>query len=227
MIRLLVLVLLAANLLYFGWSNWVHDEDPALTAVKPTSGPATPAVAAPAPPPLLPAPPPCGTIGPFTSELDALAAQRKLAEAGWGIMRREVNEQQPDGYWVSVANANTSAQWRTLNAIMGAGIRDAFAMPDDPQFRVSVGIFKDEDRAEDRAARVQRLKLDAVVTQRMRDQSVVWFDVPGVARETLADGRLQATGLPLERLRIEACPDPAAESPPSGAAPEAPAPQGV
>jgi len=226
MIRILVLVLLAANLLYWGWSNWVHDEDPALTAVKNTPA-AQPAVAAPPPPAAPPAPPPCSTLGPFTTELDALTAQRKLTEAGWGVMQRETKEQQPEGYWVSVANANASAQWRTLNAIMSAGIRDAFAMPDDPEFRVSVGIFKDEDRAEDRAARVQRLKLDAVVTQRMREQSVIWFDVPGVARETLADGRLAATGLPLERLRIEECPAPATDAPPSGTGAEAATPQGV
>lgn len=223
MIRIVVLGLLAANLLYFGWSNWVHDEDPALTAVKATPDAIRPATAEmPAAPP---APPPCSTLGPFTTELDALAAQRKLTEAGWGVLQRETKEEQPDGYWVSVANANLSAQWRTLNAIMAAGIRDAFAMPDDPQFRVSVGIFKDEDRAEDRAARVQRLKLDAVVTPRTREMSVIWFDVPGVARETLADGRLGATGLPLERLRIEECPAPAAGAAPSVSGESAP--QGV
>ena len=223
MIRILVLVLLAANLLYFGWASWVRGDDPALTAVKSAAQPAT---AAEPPPPVAaapPAPPPCSSIGPFNTELDALTSQRKLTEAGWGLLRRETKEQQPDGYWVTVANTGTAAQLRTLGAIMGAGIRDAFAMPDDPQFRVSVGIFRDEERAEDRAARVQRLKLDAVVTQRTREQSVVWFDVPGVARETLADGRLAASGLPLDKLRIEGCPEPVEASPP----PEAQAVQGV
>lgn len=221
MIRILVLVLLAANLLYFGWTSWVRDDDPALTAVKSAPAPSKPV--AEALPPVAaapPAPPPCSSIGPFTTELDALAAQRKLTEAGWGLLRRETKEQQPDGYWVSVANNSTAAQLRTLGAIMGAGIRDAFAMPDDPQFRVSVGIFRDEERAEDRAARVQRLKLDAVVTQRTREQSAVWFDVPGVARETLADGRLAASGLPLDKLRIEACPEPEASPQPEAAAPQ-------
>jgi len=203
MIRIVVLVLLAANLLYFGWSNWVDHGDPALTAVKTT--PITekpPAAVPPAPPP----PPPCSSIGPFTTELEALDAQRKLAEAGWGVLRRDEKAQQPEGYWVYVANASAAAQSRTLKAIQTAGIRDAFAMPDDPEFRVSVGIFTEEDRAEDRASKVQRLRLDAVVKARVREQSVFWFDVPGVARETLADGRLGAAGLSLDRLRIEACP---------------------
>jgi hypothetical protein len=215
MIRIVVLVLLAANLLYFGWSNWIDHGDPALTAVK-----VDPAARKPPPPPAPPAPPPCSSIGPFANELDALTAQRKLTEAGWGILRRENREQQPDGYWVYVANDTVAAQARTLRRILAAGMRDAFAMPDDAEFRVSVGIFSEEDRAEDRAAQVQRLKLDAVVEERMSEQSTIWFDVPGVARETLADGRLAAAGLAVERLRIEACP--AADVPEPQ--PEAPAP---
>ena len=105
-----------------------------------------------------------------------------------------------------VANPSASAQARTLNALRGAGLSDAFAMPDDPEYKVSVGIFSEENRAEDRAARVQRLRLDAVVKERSSEQTVTWIDIPGVARETLADGRLAQTGLQLERLRIEACP---------------------
>ena len=71
-------------------------------------------------------------------------------------------------------------------------------MPDDPESQVSVGIFSEEDRAEDRAARVQRLRLDAVVSERSRELPVIWFDMPGVARETLADGRLAQTGMQLD-----------------------------
>jgi hypothetical protein len=201
MIRIVVFVLVAANLLYFGWAHWVDRSDPALTAV--AAAPRQSQLAAPPPPP---APAPCATIGPFDSELETLAAEQKLTAAGWGLARREVTEQRREGYWVYVDTPNSTAQARTLNAIRASGMRDAFAMPDDPQFRVSVGVFQDEERAEDRASRVQKLKLDAVVKERMRDQQVIWIDVPGVARETLADGRLAATGLPLDRLRVEACP---------------------
>jgi hypothetical protein len=212
MIRIVVLVLVAANLLYFGWAHWVDHGDPGLTAV--ASAPRKPQPATPPPPP---APAPCATIGPFDTGLEALAAEQKLAAAGWGLARREVTEQQREGYWVYVDTPNSNAQARTLNAIRDAGIRDAFAMPDDPSFRVSVGVFQDENRAEDRASRVQKLKLDAVVKERTRDQQVIWIDVPGVARETLSDGRLAATGLPLDRLRVETCP-PAAPKPAAEAA---------
>ena len=201
MIRTAVLVLIAANLLYFGWTHWVDRGAPGLTAVA-----ATPRKPAPAAPPPPPAPPPCASLGPFVNDIDVAAADQKLAAAGWGILKRAVTENVREGWWVYVANASASAQARTLNALRTAGLRDAFAMPDDPEYKVSVGIFSEEARAEDRASRVQRLRLDAVVKERTTEQSVTWIDIPGVARETLADGRLAQTGLQLERLRIEACP---------------------
>lgn len=201
MMRIAVLVLVAANLLYFGWARWVDHGAPELTAVA-----AAPRKQAPKPPPQPPAPPPCATLGPFVNDLDATAAEQKLSAAGWGILRRAVTEQQREGWWVYVANPSATAQARTLNTLRAAGLRDAFAMPDDPEHKVSVGIFTEENRAEDRASRVQRLRLDAVVKERTSEQTVTWIDIPGVARETLADGRLAQTGLQLERLRLEACP---------------------
>jgi hypothetical protein len=202
MIRTIVMALIVANLLFFGWSQWVGDGQAALTAVAntPRRRPPVPIPTAP------PSPPPCASLGPFGSELEAVQAQQKLEAGRWGVMRRDTTEQVREGYWVHVSTKGLNQQARTLNAIRGAGIQDAFAMPDDPEFRVSVGIFSDETRAEDRAARVQRLQLDATVTERTREQSMIWLDIPGVARETLSDGRLAATGLALDRLRIEACP---------------------
>lgn len=201
MMRIAVLVLVAANLLYFGWTAWVDHGAPDLTAVAATAR--KPAPEAPPPPP---APPPCATLGPFGSDVDAAAAEQTLVSGGWGILRRAVTEEVREGWWVYVGNASASAQSRTLNALRTAGMRDAFAMPDDPEFKVSVGIFSEEERAEDRAARVQRLRLDAVVKERTSQQTVIWLDIPGVARETLADGRLAQAGMQLDRLRIEACP---------------------
>jgi hypothetical protein len=211
MLRLILIVLVAANLLYFGWSHFTPGDAPVLTAVASDAAgrKGTPA-----------GPPPCATLGPFHDELMAELADKELTRAGWRLQRRTLNEDINDGWWVYVVNPNVASQMRTVEAIRRSGLRDAFAMPDDPEFRVSVGLFTDEQRAEDRAARVQRLRLDAVVRERRKQQPVIWFDLPGVARETLSDGRLASTGLPLDVLRIETCPLPA----PAEATPAAPAP---
>lgn len=203
MMRIVVLVLVAANLLFLVWSRTSGDDAARLTEVA--------ADAAAAPPPATVAatpagPPPCATIGPFNDELLADQARQQLESAGWGLVRRASIEESGDGWWVYVATDDAQAQSRALNAIRNAGMRDAFAMPDDAEHRVSVGIFSVESRAEDRAAQVQRLRFEARVLERRKQVPVIWFDVPGVARETLSDGRLVDTGLPLDRLRVEQCP---------------------
>ncbi len=211
MLRIVVMGLIAANLLFFGWSHWVSNSDPTLTAVAAGGKKnATP-----------PGPPPCATLGPFNDELLAEVATRQLEKAGWRMQRRATSQNISDGWWVYVNNADAAAQTRTLATIRRSGLRDAFAMTDDPQFRVSVGLFSEEARAEDRAAQVQKLRIDAMVTERRRDQAVIWLDLPGIARETLGDGRLTSSGLPLDTLRIETCPTPATTTP--GA--ETPTPQ--
>ncbi len=203
MIRVLVLLLVAANLLLFAWMALIGDDRPRLQAV------AVAPRSAPLPPEAPPPPPPCTTLGPFDNEVAAESLQRQLEGAGWGVVRREVKEQVADGYWVYVAGlTSVDDQGRVLRALRRTGIQDAFAMPDDPEFRVSVGIFSEQVRAEDRARRVRVLKLDAQVTERMRDATVTWLDIPGVAPATLGDGRLASAGIDLGDMKPGICPSP-------------------
>ncbi|HTQ37334.1 MAG TPA: hypothetical protein VMH77_09900 [Steroidobacteraceae bacterium] len=199
MLRVVVMLLLAANVLYFGWSHWAVQEKPMLTAVAPGGHhdrpQATPAAA-----------PPCATLGPFHDEEPALQAEQQLASAGWHPQRRDTSEDVNDGWWVYVPNADAAAQARTLDALRRSGARDATAMPDDVQFRVSVGLYSDQQRAQERASRLQRLKLDAVVQEHQRQQPAIWFDLPGVTGEALREAHLDGAGLPLDALRIENCP---------------------
>ncbi len=219
MIRIFVLVLLALNLLYLGWSQWISGDRTQLTAVATSARPAPP------PAPAAPAgPPPCSTLGPFTDEPEALQVKQKLEAAGWDVLRREASETLHEGWWVHVDNADLKQQARVLDTLHRAGMRDAFALPDDSALRVSAGIFSGEDRAKDRAAQVQKLKLDAVVSERLREQAVIWFNVPGVARESMSDGRLATAGIALDKLRVEACPPEAPVAPAEPAADIIPAP---
>jgi hypothetical protein len=208
MLRIAVLALVAVNLLYFGWSHWAAGSKPVLTAVASTPGHKKP-----------PPPPPCATLGPFHDALLADQAEKAVGKFGWRVQRRAGSEQLNNGWWVYVSTASTAEQVRVLDAIRRSGMRDAFAMPDDAEFRVSAGVFSDQARAEDRATRVKRLKLDAVVQERHRQQPVIWLDLPGIARATLGDGRLDDSGLPLDALRIEECPTPA----PANSTPDTPA----
>ncbi len=199
MLRNVVLVLVAANLLYFAWSHWGADQRPVLTEVAIRERPAHQE-----PPP----PPPCATLGPFHDETLAAKAEGQLAGAGLKALRRDTTVQVNDGWWVYVTSSDAAGQKRAVDALRRAGQRDAFAMPDDPEFRVSVSVLSDQKRADDLATRVKGLKLEPVVEERHKQQPEVWFDVPGMAREALGDGRLEDLDLPLLDLTIETCPAP-------------------
>ena len=103
-------------------------------------------------------------------------------------------------------STSVADQSRVLRAIRRAGIQDAFAMPDDPEFRVSVGIFSERVRAEDRARRVAaaETRCPGHRADAGRDRAVARHS--GRRAATLADGRLAAAGIDLEGLTLEVCP---------------------
>lgn len=198
MIRIVVLVLAAANLLFFGWSRWVADQTPRLVAPDaPTA--ATRTVAAPAPAEA------CASIGPLDDEVRAMEVEQMLRDLQLSPVRRTVTVDEPDGWWVYVETADARAQARALRAIQGAGSGDAFAMPDDPQYRVSAGLFSDQARAEVRAAALRALQLAPVVAERMRQQSRFWFELPGTAPASVELSRLAAEGIDVTALQVREC----------------------
>lgn len=197
MIRVLVLVLLAANLLYFGWSRWISAEQTRLVT------PDNTVAAADAQQEEIP---PCVTIGPIVEDTLALELEQLLRDQQLALSRRTVTEQLHNGWWVYVAANDAATQARTLRNIQNSGIRDAFAMPDDRQFRVSVGLFREEAGARSRADVVRRLQLEAVVEERFDPQVATWFDLPGSTSEHVDLARLVAEGVNIDSLRVEDCP---------------------
>jgi hypothetical protein len=202
MIRILVLALAAANLLYLGWSHWLQEEQPRLV----TPAPAAPRAPAPPSSTANAAPPPCTTLGPIGDETRALEIEQILRDLQLSPARRSITEDVHEGWWVSLASPNAATQARTLKTIQNAGISDAFAMPDDPQFRVSVGLFQEEERATSRAESLRALKLDPMVSERVETRTSFWFDLPGAARAAVNLAQLEAEGLDVQALRTEECP---------------------
>lgn len=200
MIRVLVLVLAAANLFYWGWSRWVSEESPRLiapgTATAAAASPVTPAAQA-----------PCTRVGPIAEEVEAMAIEQLLRDMRLQPLRRTVTADVREGWWVYVANADAATQARTLRTIQGAGIDDASAMRDDPEFRVSVGLFIDQSRAERRAGAVRALRLEPVVAERMKQATSTWFEMPGIAPSAVDRTQLAAEGVDTAVLEIRECPD--------------------
>jgi hypothetical protein len=204
MIRILVLVLAAANLLYFSWSRWVRQEAPRLVApeVAPSAAATSASTSMSAVPTTEGA---CTLLGPMADETRAMEVEQLLRDMRITPLRHTVSAEVRSGWWVHVATADVTAQLRALRTIQEAGIDDAFAMPDDPEFRVSVGVFSDEARAQARAAAVRALRLEAKVTERMSRETSFWFELPGVAPASFDLSRLAAEGIDTSSLEVDAC----------------------
>jgi hypothetical protein len=216
MMRPLALLLLTANLLFFAWSRVAGENQPRLLAVAvmprqaATAPAATTATSIATTAATTPTPPaPCTTLGPIRDETRAGNLQRQLEGAGLVVQRRQIRQQVPDGFGVYVEGfASAAEQARALRSLRSAVAQDAFPMPDDPQFRIAVGIFTARERAEDRARRVRALKLDAQVVDRMREIAITWLDLPNTAPAALTDARLTKAGVRLNDIESAACPAP-------------------
>jgi hypothetical protein len=198
MARIVVLVLVAMNLLYWSWAAWIKEEEPHLLAptVATAGTSSAQSVAAPAP---------CTTIGPFEDEVSSMEVEQLLRDMQLTPSRRSITQDVHEGWWVYLDNADAPAQARALRTILAAGLRDAFALPDDPTFKVSVGIFKEEAGARSRADAVRSLGLAPVVSERTRPQTLLWFEMPGKDAGAVDMARLTSEGVDTTTLQVREC----------------------
>ena len=159
--RNLFFLLLALNVVFFGWSRWVDrprdgavasTRAPAVPALELTQLPAKPA----APTAAADASTHCRSIGPFADAAAASSTLDALRVHGLQPRARTVETTAPDGYWVYVEDLKDAAARRKVISTLNAnGIRDAAAMSDETE-RVSVGVFSDQRHAVHRAEQIAR-----------------------------------------------------------------------
>ena len=205
--RLLFFTLLVANLLFLAWVRWgVSDQslpeiprrDAAVTESPPPHSPATAADQTALP---------CASLGPFPDAAAQSRAAALLGAAGKAPRSRTETLPVNDGYWVFVADPRTAADPQpTLAAIRRAGIDDAYVIPDGPRVRIAVGMFHERSGAEQRAAELRRLQLEAVIEEHTRKEPRYWIDVPGETRDGLSASQRAQWGIKTEDLLTATCP---------------------
>lgn len=205
--RQIAIGLAAANLLFLAWTLWIAEPaDPAARALRAPATPApAPAVAA---PPVAAAPGPparCIALGPFGDAAVAATVSQRLVAAGLAPRPREERQQHRDGWWVFIGSPDAAQQRRALAQIRRAGIQDAYAMPDDPQFRISLGIYSDRGRAEQRATALRPLDLAPRVEEHFQERTVQWLDVPA-AGDRLSASQLENFGITDSEVGAFDCP---------------------
>ncbi len=148
-------------------------------------GPATPrdplgqgSGSAPAPEPV---PPRCVAIGPF-SELGASDAfADTLRVRGLNPTRQAEDGSIWTGYWLFAEFAERDAARDAAAALRTGGVDDAYVIPGDDAFTVSLGVFSTRARAERLLAEAAELGVEAQLRDRFRSGTVYWLalQMPG------------------------------------------------
>jgi hypothetical protein len=170
--RILVLVLVLANLGFFGWSYWqgAQAEDAPVSA---TVAPLQLATARVAPATH------CQSLGPFSDSTQMLSVSAALTARGIGSLVRQVERKVPDGNWVYIDGMKSVAdRQRALQKLKRSGLRDVAEMSDAQYIeRISAGVFLDPNGAQERAAKVRAAGFEPVVEQRLRVVAERWLNV--------------------------------------------------
>jgi len=216
--RATALLLIVVNALYFGWATWV-DAPPAIVAASeavdmpgltlarerstpPTAPQSQQTARTPAPVQAS-----CTSVGPFQDLTTAVQAAATLNGAGFESTQRLEQGEMWVGYWLSLQGLGTREEAdRALAKLKEKGITDAYIIPgSDPPNIVSLGVFKDHERAQKRLNEIQQLGLPAQLSDRKRSGSVYWLDVAANAGKAVDLSLLGAEPGKILRLEMRAC----------------------
>jgi hypothetical protein len=223
-VRLLFLLLLAANLGFFAWTRFLAPPDPAVDrqplaqqlephklrivterelAKAPAPQPAKPKPAAAAPEPVRIA---CLEWGSF-SPADATRAAQRLEPLALGARLAQYRGEETASWWVHMPpQGSRAAALRKAAELKQLGVEDYFILQDAGPLRwaLSLGVFSTEDAAK---AHLQALREKGVRTAIIdrRDTRVpkAWFQVRGV--DAPLQEKLRAIAQDFEGATLHEC----------------------
>lgn len=178
-VRNIFLILLLANLLLIGWQLWVDPEPPATVRETVTNELAiyeqeSPAVTAGRRG--VDVSSQCVYIGPVP---DARAAQQlAVALASKGIRAEPIPREARVwlGHWVQVQEfADKERAEIARQRLLAGGLPDAYVMQDGPMTIISLGVFRERDRAERVIEAARRAGFTAVMRDRVRTAAEYWL----------------------------------------------------
>jgi hypothetical protein len=208
--KLLVALLLLANVAWYAWTHWLNRPAPAPAAATRPAGPQL-VLAREAPPAPEAAARPaasCLSLGPFTDLTDAARAATLLREGELEPRQRTSEGVVWKGYWVALDGLpDRAAADGVIERLRRFGIGDAYAMPGDAgRITISLGLFSERQRALRRMDEVKALGLEPRVSERERSGTVYWIDVEVEPPATLPDAaRLHGEGGRILRLEVKPC----------------------
>lgn len=220
--RTAFLVLLAANLLFLAWAQWIdapRDEAaqdslaklPRLQlvnegppALKPTSELAQKMSYH----PFSKLDALCTSIGPFNEIRSAARAAGRLRELGYNPQQRAEPGETLQGFWVFIAGLGSDDDTaRVMEKLEENGFTDAHVMKASADGRrVSVGLFSARDRAERRAKAMESMGFDPQIAERDFPGTLYWVDVTAHPDAPQLDTQGLLAQIGYQNARIRSCP---------------------
>jgi hypothetical protein len=235
-VRNLFLILLLANILLFAWNRWVLPLTPGV-ASRPDAGLAlyregddVPRPARSPPAPQVSEPPPtqaprgapmpeaaaCIQIGPLPAAEAATELARSLGEQQIAATPVARDTQAWVGNWIQIGGfATQAAAAEARGRLVAAGLTDAFLMQEGADTLISLGVFREKERADRVAGLARSLGYRPVTTSRYRPAVEYWLvaRLPAGTVDAGDDLRLPRPGI----LRVEPIECPADADPPETA----------
>ncbi|MBL8202575.1 MAG: SPOR domain-containing protein [Chromatiales bacterium] len=229
--RTLLLSLVLANLLVLAWQFWV---DPSPPTISPAGdglslfgagkdpgtdrNPARPATDE--APDVAAAPLPTGTcfrLGPFPDSNATQQAARRLAGRGIDASPIARDAQLWLGHWVQISGfGSVAAAESARERLRAGGIADALLMQDGPQPMISLGVFRDRNRADRVAATARNLGFEARMTDRYRPGVEYWLFLRPRAGQAPGPGDLSLAGDRIMRTEPASCEEAGSTAAPAG-----------
>jgi len=221
--RTLALLLIIVNLGYLGWATLIDvrpgpppaDDDiesaPRLMLAServPQPSAQQPIRVAAIQPVEPPAVARCLSIGPFQDLPTVTQASAVLNGVGYEPKQRLEQGELWVGHWVSAGGFATHDEAQlALARLKEKGITDATILPgSDAGNVISLGVFKDHERAQRRLNEAKNLGLKATLADRTRSGSVYWVDLDLNGREPPDLATLSAQPGKIVRLETRPCP---------------------
>jgi SPOR domain len=214
--RLLFLLLVAANLAFFAWARYIAPPEAAadplpltrqiepqnLKIISPSELPTPVARAAPAAPPALK----CVEWGSF-SAADAARAQSALEPLQLGSRLAQRQSEETAAWWVFIpSQGSRPAALKKATELKALSVEDYFIVQDEGphHWALSLGVFRSEEAAQARLAALRSQGVrSAQVGERETTVPKVWFQVKGV--DAPLYGRLKELARTTDGTELREC----------------------
>ena len=135
----------------------------------------------------------CFSLGPFTSDTKAKAAQKQLRKWGLEVEYRKSDERVREGFWVLLPPASSrDAAQKTVRDLKLKGEKDFFLVATGQQENaISLGVFAKSESANRRLRQVKEKGFKPVVQTIHLPSKDYWLDWPRTAEVRITDNQLQ------------------------------------